>query len=245
MTIELLSGTPKPPVQPGPSFTPQTGVIMEPCGGCGAPPLLTEVPAFHLESNEDEFHSQPPRAQHHDQVSQASSPIAASCASPPADAVLQWQPTVALTPLADLGLPAIKSHVRLMFASGAGEAVTSGRGVSTALSVKGLVLVCGSAILEVCDECRSELRRPGGELDKIEMLGWLLGDLLGGRLVSHKEAMAIGTKAGKMVFGKMASLTSKRGGSLGSLTKLDNRASAPGGGMGPGEYGNQSRASRA
>ena len=179
-----------------------------------------------MEVDEVEPHPQPSRAQHDHQVSQASSAVAANGASPPADAVHHWQPTVTLVPLTDLGLPAIKGHARLMFASGAGEALASGRGISTDLSVKGLVLVCGTAILELCTEQRSKLLRPGGQLDKVEMLGWLLGDLLGGRLVSHKEAMAIGTKAGKMVFGKTATLTSKQARSLGSLTKLDNKASA-------------------
>ena len=222
--IDLLSGTPRPGAEVGPACTPVTDDINQAFPGRAAQAFAGGIPTFNMEVDDVELHPQVPRAQHADQVSQASSSIAAASASPPAGAALQWQPAVALVPLEDLGVPSIKAHAVLMFASGAGEAVASGRGISTALSVKGLVLNCGTAILELCLERRSELRRPGGELDKIEMLGWLLGDLLGGRLVSHKEAMAIGTKAGKMVFGKLATLTSTRAGSLGSITKLDNKA---------------------
>ena len=223
---ERLTATPGLGAKAGPALTPTTDVTMEASGVRSAEAFAAGVPAFNMEVEVDALHPQSSRAQHYEQVSQASSSVAAMDASPPAAADLQWQPVVALVPLADLGVPSIKAHGRLMFASGAGEAVASGRGVSTALCVKGLVLHCGMAILELCAEQRSELRRPGGELDKVEMLGWLLGDLLSGALVSHEQAMAIGTKAGKMVFGKTASLTSKKSGSLGSLTKLDNRASA-------------------
>ena len=51
------------------------------------------------------------------------------------------------------------------------------------------------------------LARPGGKLDSVEMLGWLLCRVLVGWLVSHADAIIVGKAAGKMVFGKKSVAT--------------------------------------
>ena len=129
---ERLTATPSLGAKAGPALTPTTDVTMEASGVRSAEAFAAGVPAFNMEVEADELHPQSSRAQHDEQVSQASSSVAEMDVSPPAAADLQWQPTVAFVPLEDLGLPAIKAHAVLMFASGAGKAVASGRGDSTA-----------------------------------------------------------------------------------------------------------------
>ena len=124
--IDRWAGTPKAGANVGPSLTPTTDNAMESTSGRAAQAFPEVVPAFNMEVKEVEPHPQPPRAQLDEQVSQASSSVSTEAGSPPADAALQWQLTVVLVPLPDLGLLAIKGHTVLIFASGAGKVVASG-----------------------------------------------------------------------------------------------------------------------
>ena len=109
-----------------------------------------------------------------------------------------------------------------MFASGVGKPVCSHGGVRVAAATYELVKNAGEAIDDLFAERRAELLRPDGLLDTVETLGWLLGDVLTGKLVTHEQAKAAGKKAGKMVFGKSATMV----GPNGWLTQLDRNARA-------------------
>jgi hypothetical protein len=98
-TGDLLSGTPRPGAEVGPPCTPVTDDVSQVFPGRAAQAFTGGVPTFNMEVDEVELHPQGPRAQHSDQVSQASSSDAAGIASPPGGAALQWQPTTTLVPL--------------------------------------------------------------------------------------------------------------------------------------------------
>jgi hypothetical protein len=65
----------------------------------------------------------------------------------------------------------------LMFASGVGEPVAAEGDFGSVEPTKGLVLSAGDAITDLVTAYagrRHLLARPGGKLDCVEMLGWLL-----------------------------------------------------------------------
>ena len=109
------------------------------------------------------------------------------------------QPEVSLTK------PGLKILAEAMFASDAGKPVDVAGDFGDVEPTNSVVLVAGEAIDDLVTayaDRRHMLARPGGALDKVEMLGYLLGRVFCGRLVAWEEAEPLGKAAGKMVFGK-------------------------------------------
>jgi hypothetical protein len=217
------SGTPGADGKPGPSLTPSTGHVDGTCAPRAESAFPNGVPAMDLQAEGDASQSAEARARIGGAAEKAPAPVAVGARAipwsrKPASVSGQQaaQPAVCLT-AAQLLIIAAR-----MFASGAGKAVCSNGGVQVAGATFELIKNAGEAIEKLFESQRAKLLRPGGLLDTVETLGWLLGDVLTGKLVTHEQAKAAGKKAGKMVFGKSATMV----GPNGWLTQLDRNARA-------------------
>ena len=85
-----------------------------------------------------------------------------------------------------------------MFVFGAGAAVASGKGSEMPYATKDLVDRGWAVICELCEASGTELSSSFGNFDKLVGLGWLIGDVVLGRLIDQSDAHAVGRKAAKL-----------------------------------------------
>ena len=101
-------------------------------------------------------------------------------------------------PTADKMESEATARVSLMFDVGAKAAVASGRAGSMAKPSKELVHVCWKLVRKLCENHGTALSAAFGHFDQLVGLGWLIGDMVLGRLIEKVDALKVGRKAGKL-----------------------------------------------
>ena len=92
-----------------------------------------------------------------------------------------------------------------MFLKEQGEPCASGKGAVAAFgekATKGLVQSAANVIKQLWETLETEVKRSCGMIDKEELLGYLLGDVLLGELLPRSDARAVGHKAAKLVWAR-------------------------------------------
>jgi hypothetical protein len=92
----------------------------------------------------------------------------------------------------------VMERTPMMFAVDAKAPKASGRRGIMAKPTDELVYLAWKAVRALCATARKELSDAYGNFDQLVGLGWLIGDLLFGRLIDKADAFKIGRKAGKL-----------------------------------------------
>ena len=135
---------------------------------------------------------------------------AASSLPPSASAAADASAGHAVPAAAPPNLPApvtrgeLEERASLMFIVGNTSPVASGRPVLLQEATKELVQLAWEVVHTLIQHEGAELSSSFGNFDKLVGLGWLLGDVVQGRLVPGPDALAIGRKAGKLAPGLKA-----------------------------------------
>ena len=87
-----------------------------------------------------------------------------------------------------------------MFLQEQGGPRVSGKGSVAVQATKGLVRSASEVVVELWTKHEAEVKRSCGMIDKEELLGYLLGDVLLGELLPPSDARAVGHKAVKLVW---------------------------------------------
>jgi hypothetical protein len=209
-SIEQRSSTPGGCDNPGPSLTPSTGDALPPFGARAETFFSDGVPPYVLKTEGMPQKEAEARTQSPTPIGQTAVPVALPGPSTDGDQQPSSSAATNLSdqPAASFQEPALENFAEAMFASGLGEPVFIGGDFGDVEQTKEVVLAAGDAVLSLVEayaDRREALARKiptVGPLDKVEMLGYLLGRVLCGRLLSWQEAEPLGKAAGKMVFGK-------------------------------------------
>ena len=107
-------------------------------------------------------------------------------------------------PPSAVSLSELRQRAELMFRVDAKGPAASGRPTAAQFVTKELVQLAWWAANELCDANGSELSAAYGNFDRVVALGWLLGDVACGRLITGDAAFKVGRKAGKLAPGLQA-----------------------------------------
>ena len=99
---------------------------------------------------------------------------------------------------AELLMSEATARVATMFDVSAKAVAASGRPGSMEKPSKELVLICWKVIRALCEKQGKALSAVFGNFDQLVGQGWLIGDMVLGRLIDKGDAFAIGRKAGKL-----------------------------------------------
>ena len=99
---------------------------------------------------------------------------------------------------ADLLASEATARVAIMFDVRAKGPAASGRRGSMEKPTKELVLICWKVIRALCEKHGTALSAAFGNFDQLVGQGWLIGDMVLGRLIDDGDALKIGRKAGKL-----------------------------------------------
>ena len=168
--FNMVESTPFLRASVGPSNTPSTEVVDEVFCGRLSGAIPNDSTSMRL--GLDGASSQPREPEMPLRQDTSDSSATATDASHEVPAVQHAEPVLSAStvqqPAACLSAQQLQEIAALMFASGAGEAVTSGSGIRVSAATFELILHAGAAITRLFAERRAELRRPGGELDTVE-----------------------------------------------------------------------------
>ena len=101
-------------------------------------------------------------------------------------------------PQPQLAASEFQERADIMFVVGAAAPVASGRKSALPCATKDAVERGAKLIRELCEAHGTQLSQSFGNFDQLVGLGWLLGDLVLGCLISKDDALAVGRKAGKL-----------------------------------------------